>query len=116
MAIGGADYGNPPAGQTESTLKLAASYQQRAAQMLRAGVAPLENSKPEVETIKTIFTNNIAEDAQVFLGKNASEYNLKHLKQPPRILHLSTHGFFLAKEEQSRLADEAPLLLSTAFS
>ncbi|CAK8718434.1 hypothetical protein GMJAKD_07665 [Candidatus Electrothrix aarhusensis] len=112
VAIGGAEYGKLPAGQTQSTPKLAASYQQRAAQMLWDGVAFLKNSGPEAQTIGKIYTNNISEDAQIFLGNNASEYNLKHLKQPPRILHLSTHGFFLAKEEKSRLADEAPLLLS----
>jgi hypothetical protein len=114
VAFGGADYGKLPTGHTESTSNLAAAYQKRAAQMLRAGIDPLPNSGPEVQTIKTIFTNNIAEDAQIFLGNDANEYNLKHLKQPPRILHLSSHGFSLwgNGDEGDKLTNEAPLLLS----
>ena len=112
VAIGGAEYGEPPADQVQSTPKLAASYQQRAVQMLRAGVAFLKNSGPEAQNIGKIFTNNISDDVQVFLGNNASEHTLENLKHPPRILHLSTHGFYLANEEKSKLADEAPLLLS----
>ncbi|MCI5149028.1 MAG: CHAT domain-containing protein, partial [Candidatus Electrothrix sp. MAN1_4] len=112
VAIGGADYGEPPAGQTASTPESVASYRQRAAQMLRSGFDPLPNSEPEAQNIGDTFTNNIGNNVQVFLGKDASEYNLKHLKQPPRILHLSTHGFYFDKDEKSRLSDEAPLLLS----
>ena len=80
--------------------------------MLRAGFTRLKESGTEAQNIGDTFTNNIGKPSTVFLGNDASEYNLKHLKHPPRILHLSTHGFFLEKEEKSRLADEAPLLLS----
>jgi CHAT domain-containing protein len=107
VVIGGIDYGKPG-----KAAELASAVVTRAAQVLRDGVAELKQSGPEAEAIKTIFDNNINEGSQVLKGKDASEYNLKHLKQPPRILHLSTHGFFLAQDEKSKLADEAPLLLS----
>ena len=111
VAIGGAKYGSMPAGEKEPSSRLVA-YQQRAAQMLRDGVTYLPESRKEAQAIGKMFTDTIHEPAKVLIGDDASEYNLKHLKQPPRILHLSTHGFFLAKEEKSSLADEAPLLLS----
>jgi CHAT domain-containing protein len=111
VAIGGVKYGSMPAGTAEPASTLAA-YQQRAVRELAQGIPDLPESEGEVKTIQTIFTDNVKEDAQVLSGENASEYNLKHLKQPPRILHLSTHGFYLAQDEKSKLAEEAPLLLS----
>jgi CHAT domain-containing protein len=111
VAIGGAKYGSMPAGAEESTSTLAA-YQQRAARELAQGIAYLPESRREAQAIGEIFANNTGEKAAVLIGDDASEYNLKHLKQPPRILHLSTHGFYLAQDEKSRLAEEAPLLLS----
>ncbi|MCI5149953.1 MAG: CHAT domain-containing protein [Candidatus Electrothrix sp. MAN1_4] len=107
VAIGGIDYGK--FGKASESLLAANS---RTAQQLRDGIAPLKQSGREAQTIGEIFKSNTGESPQIFLGKNASEYTLKNLKQPPRILHLSTHGFYLANEEESKLADEAPLLLS----
>jgi CHAT domain-containing protein len=111
VAIGGAKYGPMPAGAAEQAPTLAA-YQQRAARELAQGIAYLPESRREAQTIGEIFANNTGGQPAVLTGDDASEYNLKHLKQPPRILHLSTHGFYLAQDEKSRLAEEAPLLLS----
>jgi CHAT domain-containing protein len=107
VAIGGAKYGDRPADEKEAFSRLVA-YQQRAAQMLRDGIDYLPESRREAQTIGEIFASNTGEQPAVLIGDDASEYNLKHLKQPPRILHLSTHGFYLAQDEKSRLAEEAP--------
>ena len=50
--------------------------------------------------------------AVVYKKTAATEHQLKSLKQPPRILHLSTHGFYLNDPELSSWSEEAPLLLS----
>ncbi len=47
--------------------------------------------------------------AQVWLDKDASEYRLKTLATPPRVLHLATHGFYLS--EKSGIVDR-PMVLS----
>lgn len=49
----------------------------------------------------------------LYKGSEASEDKLKGMKNPPRILHLSTHGFFLNNADiQDWVEAEAPLLLS----
>ena len=111
VSVGGAKCGPMPAGKVEPAPTLA-TYQQRAIHGLAQGLADLPESSRETQTIGEIFTSNTGQQPTVLLGNNASEYNLKNLKHPPRILHLSTHGFYLANEEESKLADEAPLLLS----
>ena len=48
----------------------------------------------------------------MYKGKEATEGRLKNLDQPPRVLHLSTHGFYLENASLTDWAEEAPLLLS----
>jgi CHAT domain-containing protein/Tfp pilus assembly protein PilF len=122
VAIGGVDCGKADKTASEQMLAAAKPAQRAVRELFRAGVDPLKNSEPEVKNIQTIFISNVNEEAKVLLGDNASEYNLKQLKQPPRILHLSTHGLFLPNdgtfrkqqgdERIKQLEDEAPLLLS----
>jgi CHAT domain-containing protein len=112
IAVGGIDY--VPLNKTNKPNPLADS---RVAQQLRNGIAPLKQSSPEVQTIGEIFRSNTGENPQIFLGKNASEHSLKKLGHSPRILHLSTHGFFLEGDAQRGMVDESPFLLSgLAFS
>jgi CHAT domain-containing protein len=116
VAMGGVDYGSMTVKKaTTKSLDLAmgAYSNLRTARELDQGIAYLEHSKLEAETIAEIYSTHNKQDKPVLLiGKNASEQRLKKLKQPPRILHLSTHGFYLASGGESDLADEAPLLLS----
>ncbi|MCI5161421.1 MAG: CHAT domain-containing protein [Candidatus Electrothrix sp. AX5] len=115
IALGGVDYGSMPTKlATSKGLEqvLAASPALRAARQL-GQIGYLPESKQEAEAIADLFTtNNKRGKAHVFLGKEAGEHRLKELKQSPRILHLSTHGFYSAEDEESSLADQAPLLLS----
>ena len=51
--------------------------------------------------------------AEVYLADKATESVLKHMEKAPRILHLSTHGFFLEKEaSSSQLSENQPFVLS----
>ncbi|CAK8712571.1 hypothetical protein KKHLCK_01590 [Candidatus Electrothrix laxa] len=115
IALGGVDYGDmPKASAISKGLEqvLAVSPALRAARQL-GQIGYLPESKQEAEAIADLFTaNNKRGKAHVFLGKEAGEHRLKDLQQAPRILHLSTHGFYSADDEDSPLADQAPLLLS----
>ncbi len=118
VAIGGAKYvrDSMPAGKTEPAQTLVA-YQQRAVRELAEGIEYLPESRKEALNIGELFAKKTGEKPTVLIGNDASEYSLKHLKQPPRILHLSTHGFYLGDDKKEgglteQLRDEAPLLLS----
>jgi len=54
----------------------------------------LEYSKKDAMVVKKLFPNN----TKLFLGKNATEENLFKVNAP-KILYLSTHGFFLKNKE-----------------
>ena len=77
--------------------------------------APLAGTGQEAGTIKTLFS-----EANVFMGKEATETALKQIGAP-RILHVATHGFFLtdiaassgnSKDSKSSARIENPLLRS----
>ncbi|MGR0480302.1 MAG: tetratricopeptide repeat protein [Candidatus Electronema sp. V4] len=93
VAVGGAKYGSLTADKAE-------------------GIPYLPESRKEALNIGEIFTKSTGEKPTVLIGEDANEHSLKQLSRPPRILHLSTSSFYLAQEEQSWLAEEAPLLLS----
>ncbi|TAF34473.1 MAG: CHAT domain-containing protein [Cytophagales bacterium] len=63
-------------------------------------VSLLPGTKTEVENISGILkTKNY--DLEVLIEGNATEENIKKVKNP-KILHLSTHGFFISKAEKNR--------------
>jgi len=74
----------------------------------------LPHSKTEASKIAELFKLNRKNgEVACYYGKDAREYVLKHLKQAPEILHLSTHGFYLKPDEKSRqLEDEETMMLS----
>ncbi|BAY09666.1 CHAT domain-containing tetratricopeptide repeat protein [Calothrix sp. NIES-2098] len=73
----------------------------RGSQNLRSGdlanlvFDPLDATKAEATAIKAVLPN-----AQVLLGKDATETTIKKLHSPS-ILHLATHGFFISDVEQN---------------
>jgi len=69
----------------------------------------LRFSKIEVENIKIFYQHSQQKTPLIFKGYNASEFQLKNLKEPPHVLHLSTHGFYLEAREYET---ERPMLLS----
>ncbi len=84
----------------------------RAAKELK-GMKYLPDSLAETNTIADIFkTNSKDGKTQIYEKLEATEHKLKNLSNPPRILHLSTHGFYLQNAELTGWANEAPLLLS----
>jgi CHAT domain-containing protein len=112
IAVGGVTYGPKPAkdGEEQEKLEPQPKFVLRTTRQFGDGFVYLKGSRIEAKNIFAKYENNT--QGKRFIGDDASEYNLKHLKQPPSILHLSTHGFYRSNNKDSMLADEAPLLLS----
>ena len=71
-------------------------------------ISPLLGTKTEIEGLQSLYKEYDFEHL-VFLGKEATEANLK--KYPnPRTLHVATHGFFVMPEKKSQMAENEPLL------
>ena len=112
VAFGGVEYGKAdekaqekPDDDTPKHLNM------RAARELK-NLTYLKHSFEEAARIAEIFKTNTKGKTLFFSKSEATEKNLKNLPAPPRILHLSTHGFYLQNAELTDWAEEAPLLLS----
>ena len=57
-------------------------------------IPPLPGTKIEIETIQNLLQKNW-QRTEIILGDLANEKTVKAIQQP-RILHIATHGFFLA--------------------
>nr|VFK17469.1 MAG: CHAT domain-containing protein [Candidatus Kentron sp. LFY] len=74
--------------------------------------SPLPATGLEVEAVAAIYKERTNQPAVVYTGPDASDYRLQHLPEPPRVLHLATHGFFLEdKSQQSAEHAERPMTL-----
>ncbi len=62
------------------------------------GINELPGTKEEVNAINKIFIVNGNKTTSLMLGRNASEDSLKSIDNPG-ILHIASHGFFLAPEK-----------------
>lgn len=82
-------------------------------------LSPLPGSQKEVDQLAALFQRN-AWQVSLFTGAQAREEELKSLRSP-RVLHLATHGYFLANERAGTagLSKETvvrnPLLRSMLF-
>ncbi len=72
----------------------------RALDLTRVKFTPLEGTAGEIAAIKKTIPS-----AQVFLGAESTEAQVKAVKHP-RILHLATHGFFLPDKPSLTNPDE----------
>jgi CHAT domain-containing protein/Flp pilus assembly protein TadD len=117
IALGGVDYGQMPGiapvkGDVQKSLANL-NLNLRAATELDKGLKYLPHSLKEVGDIETLFKSNCKDGtARIYTDVKAGEDILKNLKKAPRILHLSTHGFFLQQSKDSQLAEEEPMVLS----
>ena len=77
-------------------------------ELLTPTFTKLDGSKREAKKIKSLFPNSI-----LFLEKSASERNLLYT-HTPKILHLSTHGFFLKDKHILNPMRKSGIVLSGA--
>lgn len=91
--------------------------------IIRLGRLP--HARREVESIADLWARKTDQPVTVYLGKEASEENLKGTAPGSQVIHLATHGYFvegkcgLTGEDGSAATDdfvgENPLLLSGLF-
>lgn len=62
-------------------------------------IEPLPGAEKEVTELNTFLLDKNW-TTQKFIGKDASETELKNVESP-RVLHIATHGFFMADEQQN---------------
>jgi tetratricopeptide (TPR) repeat protein len=103
IALGGIDFGVSPgkAKKPRSVVYAAANSGAltRAAGSLHNGFATLAASSDEAMIVKEWYQRLRKEEpAQLWTGADASKSRLLALTSPPRVLHLATHGFYLASE------------------
>ncbi|MFO0756845.1 MAG: tetratricopeptide repeat protein [Byssovorax sp.] len=91
-------------GSQEATERADATRGLRSVAMIKGPFERLKSTGEEVRAIARFFP-----DARVLLGPDATEGALKSARAP-RILHLSTHGFFLPEQAGSTREAENPLL------
>lgn len=121
LALGGIDFDTPAATSEASQALQAPDGQGAAPPLLNAelhdqteasfgdGFSALPASKEEVEEIARLYrSHRNGEPVEVWQGAAARESRLKALDRPPRVLHLSTHGFYRSRATPL----ERPLLLS----
>jgi tetratricopeptide (TPR) repeat protein len=72
--------------------------------------SPLPGTGEEVEAIRDI----LGSDSKLFTGKKALEDVLMSQNEPPRILHLATHGFFLTDQQINAATDHRALQIDAA--
>jgi CHAT domain-containing protein len=114
LALGGVDYDGFGAAkeptpqqpkQTDPNLTVA----MRAVSNEIGQFKALAETGKEAEEVKNAYWSYWNIPSQVWLGADASESRLKTLATPPRVLHLTTHGFYLS--EKSGIVDR-PMVLS----
>ena len=115
VAMGGMEYGG---NASKKTIKAAHVIQkgqlnEKASRQLE-DLNNLPHSRAEARYIAKSYEVSCKEGkAEVYLADKATESVLKHMEKAPRILHLSTHGFFLEKEaSSSQLSENQPFVLS----
>jgi len=113
VAMGGIDYNQFPGIEEKSTPHRSDAHDlersiKRTAEKIEY-FKPLPSSKIEIEYIKVPYLLSQQKTPLIFRDASASENQLKHLKAPPHVLHLATHGFYLDKSED---VTERPMLLS----
>lgn len=120
IAIGGVDYGAEEVGRVSiehiaesSSRRLAAS----ATDALRDRIVQfvsLPGSLTEAKAIGEIYGSGHGVVPALWLGIEGTEQRLKSMKDPPRVLHLATHGFYLPERTSSRMLTSSGLALAGA--
>jgi len=113
VAMGGIDYNRFASNQLERYSKITNDYDYKRSMKRTSEKIECFNSlrfsKIEVESIKMFYQLSQQKTPLIFTESNASEYQIKNLADPPHVLHLSTHGFYLKSIEDVM---ERPMLLS----
>ena len=110
LAFGGIDYGTPPGGGGNE--EPASDVRRNLSSQLIGGFDPLPASGKELKQLAGLFWTTEEGDGEeikrAWRDRNAAEHKLKQLAQPPQVLHLATHAFYL----EDQLDVGRPMVLS----
>lgn len=95
-------------GDKQVQLAMRSTEARRSTDLSQADFPPLPGSREEAEVITGMFPDKTV---RTYLGKEALEEVFKGLKSP-KILHISSHGFFLEDEDKSELYEQTGLMRS----
>ncbi|UCG60432.1 MAG: CHAT domain-containing protein [Candidatus Zixiibacteriota bacterium] len=79
---------------------------------LNAGFSRLSHTRAEAESVSATLRAAGATRVGEYYDDNAVEEILKSVDEPPRVLHLATHGFFCESSESAPIMKNSPLLRS----
>jgi CHAT domain-containing protein/Tfp pilus assembly protein PilF len=100
---------NPDYEVADASIQIASTRSsQRSAELSQLQFGPLPGTAAEAEAIQQYLPN-----AEVLTADQATENTLKQT-EAPRILHIATHGFFLANVDRPEGNDSRGLVLVTA--
>jgi len=112
VAMGGIKYDNNTTFQISASVR---NSNKNAFNQLKS-FSYLKHSRAEAEAIVKLYQKYYANSkvasnqiTKVYLGEDASEFSLKNLSSP-KILHLSTHAFYLNHDKE--LQEQSPMTLS----
>ena len=112
VAMGGVDYAQSDPKQS-AEIKSSVFNLNRATADQISEIKYLKHSRDEARELVEIYKRSRIEDEAVLLeGQQATEHYLKNMKTAPRVLHLSTHGFYLDENKSKKIAQSWPMLLS----
>ena len=117
VVVGGVDYSGFPESEEGPPIPVKAPeakddllVMNRRLRNERGDFASLKFTGLEADAVGQFYWDYYGRKAQVWQGREADEGRLKALKEPPRVLHLATHGFFLTQNAER--TERRPLTLA----
>ncbi len=106
LILAGPDYDSKKLLESPEAMQVTRKRSRSVAQGARMGSGlrglnfdPLPGAKKEGEVIKEV-SDNRARSTTIYTLQSAEELQLRGFSNPPEVLHLATHGFFLKEDER----------------
>jgi CHAT domain-containing protein len=97
LAVGDPAFATPPelGGNTTTQIPWVGSVRSSCEELQDLKLGPLPNTRTEVNRVVALWEAAIPESLDTLLGINATEDRFKQSAHGKRVIHLSTHGYYL---------------------